>query len=310
MSNYAIVSDATTDLNAFFQKEFNIQIIPAHLVFPGKKEIASFTEWEYCSREEFYDDLKKRPDEYHTSPPNVTEIESFLIKYAEQGKDVLLITISGGISGTYGFASAAIKNVKSKYPDVNILCVDSGRFSSGCGVMVLRAAMNRDEGMSLEENYKYLENNKSGFHQAGWMDDLQFVAKKGRITHAKALIGTLAGIKSIGEFDENGLTTVIGKVRGASKAYRVLLDYIEQTIVNPSEQIIFVAHSNRLAQAEEYRRLIEERFHPKAVYVNDIFPSCGINIGPGLMAAYYYGKPISENLENEKNILKMLSDKG
>ena len=213
------------------------------------------------------------------------------------------MTISSGISGAFGFASVAAQNVGKKYPGVKIRCIDSLRFGPGFGLMVVHAAMLRDEGKTLDEVAEWLENNKNRFRQAGWLDDLSFVAKKGRITHPKAFFGTLAGIKPIGEFDYNGLTTVLGKVKGAKAAYSLLIHYIEQTIEDPSEQIIFIAQTNRLPQAEEYKKLIEERFHPKEIYINDVFPACGVNIGPGLMAAYYIGKPISEDLSVEKGIV-------
>ena len=100
------------------------------------------------------------------------------------------------------------------------------------------------------------------------------------------------------------MTTVIGKAKGAKAAYEVLMKYIEKTIENPEEQTIFIAQTNRMPQAEKYRELIQERFHPKEIFINDVFPSCGINIGPGLMAAYYMGKPISRDLSEEKAIIE------
>ncbi|MBQ6077894.1 MAG: DegV family protein, partial [Clostridia bacterium] len=113
--------------------------------------------------------------------------------------------------------------------------------------------------------------------------------------------------KPIGEFDYNGMTTVLGKAKGAKKAYDMLLGYIEQTIERPEEQIIFIAHTDRLKQAELYKEMIEQKFHPKAVYINGVHPACGINVGPGLMAAYYVGKPISKDLSEERAIIDALS---
>ena len=180
------------------------------------------------------------------------------------------------------------------------------RFGPGFGLMVIWAAKLRAEGKDLDEVTRELEENKNRFHQAGWLDDLSFVARKGRLTNAKAFFGTLAGVKPIGEFDYNGLTTVIGKVKGAKKAYSVLLNYMENTIVNASEQTIFIAQTSRYPQAEKYKEMIMERFHPKEVIINDVFPSCGINIGPGLMAAYYIGTPISKGLTEEKALLERI----
>ena len=73
---------------------------------------------------------------------------------------------------------------------------------------------------------------------------------------------------------------------------------------DPGEQVFFIAQSNRLAQAQQYKQMIEERFHPKGVYIKDVYPFCGINVGPGLMAAYYKGKPISADLSTERALIE------
>ena len=270
----------------------------------------AFVEWEKISKEEFYAALKKDPDGFSTAPPNSREFADAMEEVVRDGTPLLVMTISSGISGAYGFAVTARDSVLEKYPDAEISVVDTLRFGPGFGLMAVYAAMLREEGKTLSEVREYLEVNKNRFHQAGWLDDLTFVAKKGRLTHAKAFFGTLAGVKPIGEFDYNGLTTVIGKAKGTKAAYAALLDYIEKTVEDPEGQIFFIAQTNRMPQAEEYRRLIEERFHPKAVYINDVFPSCGINIGPGLMAAYYVGRPISSDLSEEKEIIENFLSKG
>ena len=307
MSKFAIIADTNCDLKEEFQKEYDVRIVPGHVVLPGKKDILSLPGWTDMTREEFYADLKKRPNEYATAPANVSEFAAAFEEALKAGEDVLAITISGGISGAFGFATQAQKEMQEKYPDRKIFVIDSRRFGPGFGLMTTYASRLRAEGKSIEEVAVYLEENKNRFHQAGWLDDLTFVAKKGRITHPKAFFGTLAGVKPIGEFDKNGLTTVLGKVKGAKAAYEVLLNYISETIENPEEQIIFIAQTNRLPQAEQYKQMIEERFHPKAVYINDVFPSCGVNIGPGLMAAYYYGKPISDDLSIERALIEKFS---
>ncbi|MBR4761682.1 MAG: DegV family protein [Clostridia bacterium] len=303
MKDFVIIADSTCDLSEQFQAEYNVKVLPGHVVLPDKSEISSVVKWEHFTREEFYASLKKSPDSYATSPPNSAEFAAEFRKYASEGLDILCMTISGGMSGTYAFAATGAKTVSEEFPDVKIRCIDSLRFGPGFGLMTMYAADLRKEGKTLDETADWLEANKNRFHQAGWLDDLSFVAKKGRLTHAKAFFGTLAGIKPIGEFDYNGLTTVIGKAKGTKAAYAALLSYIEQTAENIGEQIVFIAQTNRLPQAEEFARLIKEKFNPKAVYINDVHPACGVNIGPGLMAAYYVGKPITEGLSAEREIL-------
>lgn len=310
MKSFVILADATCDLSEEFQREYDIGVIPGHIELPDGTEIPSFLKWEKYSREDFYAALKKNPNGYSTSPANVAEFSAAMEPYAAENVGVLLLTISSGISGAFNFASQAREELLRKYPSAEIRIVDSMRFGPGFGLMAVHASMLRSQGKTLAETAQWLEDNKNRFHQAGWLDDLSFVAKKGRITQPKAFFGTLAGVKPIGEFDYNGLTTVLGKVKGAKTAYSVLLGYMEATIENPEEQIIFIAQTNRLPQAMEYKKMIEEKFHPKAVFVNDVFPSCGINIGPGLMAAYYMGKPISKDLSEERALFDKLTSEG
>ena len=310
MKKFEILAYRTCDLGREFTEKYNIRLLPGHLKFPGGEELPAFVEWEKISKEEFYASLKKDPGGFSTSPPNSREFEDAMEEVVKDGTSLLVMTISSGISGAYGFAVTARDSVLEKYPNAEISVVDTMRFGPGFGLMVVYAAMLREEGKTLSEVAEYLESNKNRFHQAGWLDDLSFVAKKGRLTHAKAFFGTLAGVKPIGEFDYNGLTTVIGKAKGTKAAYAALLDYIEKTVEDPEGQIFFIAQTNRMPQAEEYRRLIEEKFHPKAIFINDVFPSCGINIGPGLMAAYYVGKPISSDLSEEKAIIENFLSKG
>ena len=304
MKKFAILCDATCDLNEQFRSQYDIHVVPGHITLPDKTDLPSPMKWDRYSREEFYAELKKDPNGFKTAPPNTQEFANAMAVLTADGTELLAMTISSGISGAFQFASAAAKQVMQAHPEARIRVVDSLRFGPGFGLMAVHAARLRDQGLSLDEVTEYLEANKNRFHQAGWLDDLSFVAKKGRLTNAKAFFGTLAGIKPIGEFDYNGLTTVIGKVKGAKAAYAVLMEYIAQTIENPEEQTIFIAQTNRLAQAEVYKQMIEERFHPKEIFINDVFPACGINIGPGLMAAYYLGKPISEDLSQERAIIE------
>ncbi|MBR7033773.1 MAG: DegV family protein [Clostridia bacterium] len=310
MKKFEILADMTCDLGREFTEKYDLRLLPGHLKFPGDVEMTAFVEWKDIAKEEFYASLKKDPDGFSTAPPNSREFADAMEEVVKNGTPLLVMTISSGISGAYGFAVTARDSVLEKYPNAEISVVDTMRFGPGFGLMVVYAAMLREEGKTLSEVTEYLENNKNRFHQAGWLDDLSFVAKKGRLTHAKAFFGTLAGVKPIGEFDYNGLTTVIGKAKGTKAAYAALLDYIEKTVENPEDQIFFIAQTNRMPQAEEYRRLIDEKFHPKAIFINDVFPSCGINIGPGLMAAYYIGKPISQDLSEERAILESFMGKG
>lgn len=310
MSYFAIMADATCDLGKDMRTAYDICVVPGHLRMPDKSERRAYPDWEHISKEVFFKSLKSDPNGFTTSPANVAEFEQAFEPYAAKGIPLLAMSISSGISGAYGFMQTARKQVLERHPDAKIACVDSLRFGPGFGLMAMFASKLRAAGKSFEETVEFLEKNRSCFRQAGWLDDLNFVAAKGRINHAQAFFGTLAGIKPIGEFDKNGLTTVLTKVKGAKAAYATMLSYIEATIREPQEQTILIAQTDRYRQAEEYKAMIEERFHPKEVIICDVHPLCAVNIGPGLMSAYYFGTPISEGLTVERTIMDNIVNGG
>ncbi len=306
MKKFVIIADGTCDLNEEMLKEFDIKVVLGHITLPDKSEISQFLSWKDIGREDFYNKLKKNPNGYTTAPPNPDMFATAFKGYAAEGYDMLVITMSSGLSATYGFAVKGREQALEEYPDTDIRVIDSLRFGPGFGLIAVKAAQLKNEGKSMQEIADWIEANKCRYHQAGWLDDLSFVAKKGRMNSAKAFMGTLVGIKPIGEFDYNGMTTVIGKAKGAKKAYAVLLKYVAATIEDAENQTVFIAQTNRLAQAQKYKELLEETIKPKEVRIVDVFPGSGINVGPGLMAAYYMGKPISEELKEEKELINNL----
>jgi DegV family protein with EDD domain len=309
---FIILPDVTCDLNSEIRKEFDIEIICGYVKYPNGKEEKSPLNWDECSyiseptAEAFYSELKKNPNGFTTAPANVYEYFNTFEKYIQQGYGVLSMSVSSTMSGTYNFSSRARDMILEKYPEAQIVCFDSLRFGPGFGLMAIWASLLRKEGKTLDETVQFLEDNKKRFHQMGWLDDLSFVAKKGRISQPKAFFGTLIGVKPLGEFNPSGVTTVIGKAKGEKSAYRAIIEYIDQTIENPTEQIIIIANSGRKPQAEILKNMIEEKFSPKAIYINDVYPACGMNVGPGLMAAYYVGTPISDDLEREKELISKI----
>jgi len=310
MKDFVILSDTTCDLGSDVRKDFNIELINAHYMNKDGKDMVSFCDWKNSDEaNDFYKALKSNPNAFSTSAPSVLEMTDYLLDIVDKGKDVLIFAISSVMSGTYNLYNQAKANVIEKYPDAKIYVIDTLRFGGGIGLMEVNASILRESGKSIEEVYEIINNSKDCYHQMGWLDDLSFVAKKGRITQSKAFFGTLIGIKPLGECNQNGLTTVLGKAKGEKQAYQVMIEYIKETIVNPSEQIILISHSQRGTQALEYKHLIEEKFNPKKVYITECGPSTGINIGPGLLSAYYVGAKLSDELVKEKEIMENILTK-
>lgn len=310
MKEFKIVSDTTCDLSKEVLNDFNIEMIRAHFMDKDGIDKLSFTDWSECdyyaSSSDFYKALKASPSSFASSAPNVEEIKNYFLNLIDQGYDILAIAMSGAMSATYNNYLGAKKEVLEIHPEAKIEVIDSLRFGAGLGMMLVWASIKRSEGKTIEEVVEFLNENRDCFHQMGWLDDLSFVAKKGRITHAKAFFGTLIGIKPLGDFDQNGMTTVLGKAKGEKAAYDAIIEYMKQTVVDPENQVMFVSHSNREKNALVLKDLIAKEFKPKKLYFIETGPSCGINVGPGLNAAYYFGKKASKDLVSEKELMEKI----
>ena len=103
----------------------------------------------------------------------------------------------------------------------------------------------------------------------------------------------------MGEFDYNGLTTVIGKAKGYQQSIDASANFMKKFIFNPEEQIVFIGVADRMKQALEFKERIEKEVQPKSVIIMDVFPSDNINIGPGLMTGFFFGTKFSKGLDKE-----------
>lgn len=301
MSKYIILADVTCDLSAEIRKEFGVEdYIAGHVHFSDDRDIKTTLDWDNISREDFYKALSNKKIEVSTAPASPEEYYLTFKNYAEQGYDILSMSISSKISSTFNVVEASAARVKKEYPDCKIYCFDSYRMSGAFGLLVMYAHTLKNEGKSMDEVVEWLENNKHKVHQMGPIDDLIFVARRGRITMGKAIMGSFAGVKPMGDCTREGYVSVLTKVKGMNKALDLTTRYVERTATDIKNQCVLISHSNREEYAEKLRMLIEEKLQPKQVYVSDVFSGCGTNIGPGMVGVYFLGEEISEDLVSEK----------
>ena len=213
------------------------------------------------------------------------------------------MSLSSKISGTFNFAETAVKRIRENYPEAEIYALDTLRMSSAFGLLVMYAHLLKKEGKSFEEVIAWLEANKGRVHQMGPIDDLIFVARRGRITMGKAIMGSIAGVKPMGDCNADGYVTVLTKAKGISKAFDITVKYIRETATDIENQTVIVAHSDREVYAEKLAEMISSELKPAKVYLTDVFCGSGTNAGPGMVGVYYLGNEISEGLEAEKEAM-------
>ncbi len=304
MQDYIVLSDSNCELSKSLRDRFGMtDYLCAHFVTPDHVDHLADMDWKiYPNRKDFYRQLADKKLEFSTSPASPEECKAKFRPYLEKGIDIIFIAISSALSGTYSFLLAAKKDLEIEFPDRRIAIIDSLRYSVAVGMLVAKACEMRHEGVSFEQNVAWIEANKRRIHEMGPMDDLFFLSRKGRVAKSAALMGTLVGVKPLGDFNAEGMTSVLAKVMGINKAIETTVEYVKRTIVNPEEQIVWIAHTDREKNALMLQKRLTEVVHPKETIVIECNPSTAINVGPGLAACYYYGNEILAGNEAEKAV--------
>lgn len=310
MNEFVIISDSSCDLKKDLRERFGIaDYIKGYIHKSDGTSIKANLDWSDEESNAFFKELSKKDDKYKTAAPSIGEVTDVIEAQLKTGKDALCITISSGLSGMYGVVVNAARDLKEKYPDRKVLVVDSKRYSTAQAILCILASKYRAEGMSIEETAELLEINKNRVHQTGWMDDLFYCKKMGRVSNAAAVMGTLVGIKPMADFNHKGVSHVLGKTRGCKNAYKLIIDYMKATGEDLENQTIFITHSLREEYALEVKNRIQAQIHPKEIIITTVGQGCAPNIGPGLVAAFYLGKKISEDLKTETALFNELAQK-
>ncbi len=310
MSYFAIISDAACDLTREQQKRFGMDAwIGAAVVYPDGRSVEVDPDWKNITPEEYYGSMVDKKQMYKSSAVGPEVIKEVFRQQLEKGNDVLYLSLSSGMSSLFNHATLAAKELKAEYPARKVVVMDSKRYSTAIALPCIYAAELRNQGKTLDETEAWLNENLDRIHQSGWMDDLFFLARAGRLSKGTAIMGTMIGVKPMADFNmDTGMFQVIGKARGVNRAMDAVVKYVAATIEKPEEQIVFVAHSYRKDYAEKLAARIREEIKPKELILNSVGQNCGANIGPGLVAVFYFGKPLSKDLTEEaatlQNILK------
>ncbi|MBQ9783643.1 MAG: DegV family protein [Clostridia bacterium] len=310
MKEYVILADITCDLCQEIRQEIGMEdYITGHIHFEDGRDFSTTLDWEPISREAFYKALSDKKCKITTAPPNIEEYCAAFEKYIQKGMAIISMTLSSKISSTYSCSCVAADRIREKYPEAEITCVDSYRMSGAFGLLVVYAHLLKQEGKSYEEVVAWLEENKYRVHQMGPIDDLIFVARRGRLTMGKAIMGSFAGVKPMGDCNSDGYTTVLTKVKGMSRALDTTVQYVKETATGIENQVILVAHSDREMYANTLKEKLERELSPKRVLLTDVFCGCGANIGPGMVGVYYLGDKVTEDMAVEKAVMNRITGK-
>ena len=232
-------------------------------------------------------------EEAKTSQVSLGEYVAHFRKYLSEGKDILHLTLSTGISGTYNAAKLAAEQMKDEFPDRRVIVIDSLGASSGYGLLMEYVADKRDEGLTLDELAVWTEEHKLNIVHWFFSTDLTFYIRGGRVSRTAGFIGQVLSICPLLNVDYLGRLIPREKIRTKKKVMqRQLQKMIEQAEGGLDYNgKCFISESDPEA-GEEFRKMVENTF-PNLKGKVQLFPigaTIGAHTGPGTVALFFYGK--------------------
>lgn len=295
MGKFILTCCSTADMSRDYFIQRQIPYVCFHYTMDGVTYSDDLGE--SISFEEFYDRIAKGAMPI-TSQVNVDEYCRFFEQFLKEGKDVLHLTLSSGISGTYNSACVAREEMQLKYPDRTIEVVDSLGASSGYGLLVDAVADLRDKGVSLEEAKKWAEENRLFVHHWFFSTDLTSFKRGGRISATSAMLGTVLNICPLMNINESGRLVPVQKIRTKKKAIQEIVRMME---LHASGGLYyngkcFISNSACESDAREVAAQIEQRFLKLSgpVVINSVGTVIGSHTGPGTVALFFFGDKRSE----------------
>lgn len=279
-----ILADSACDLPKDFYSEHNVTLFPLKVQVNGQE----YEDVKTIDSKTVYDAIRGG-DVPKTSQVPPLLFEEVFTKMAENNEDGIYIAFSSELSGTYQTSVMILDQVKEKYPNFNLTIVDTKCASLGFGLVVKEAARLAAENVSKEEILKDVLFRSQHMEQLFTVEDLDYLAKGGRVSKASAFLGGLLNIKPILNV-EDGKLVPIEKIRGKKKVYRRLVELMKERGEDFSDQVIGISHADTADTLEEVKALIEEELHPRETYVTNIGSAVGAHTGPGAIAIFFLNK--------------------
>lgn len=286
---FIIICDSSCNLTEDLLEKYDIKIIP-YIINVDGKDVPCYEKG--ISLEKKVKELSekmKNGAKILTSLVNGERFQEAAEPYLKEGKDVLFISLSSGISGTFVSANNACKKLMKKYPERKCYAVDSLAASLGEGLLAIEAANLRDQGKSVDEVKAAIDASKKDVRQIFTVDDLKNLLAGGRISRLTATVGTLLQIKPLLKGNEEGKIVSYGKVKGMKKALRSLAEEFAATVKNPKDQVVAIAHFCAEENAKWLAETIKAMTGVKDVIISYYDMCTGVHVGIGTVALFYKG---------------------
>ncbi len=288
--SYILSCCSTVDLSKEHLERLGIHYICFHYTLDGKEYADDLGQ--SVPFEEFYNRLKNGADS-KTSMVSVGEYEEYFKSLLDTGKDVIHISLSSGISGSYRSAVTAADMLKDHYPDQKLYVIDSLAASSGYGLLMDTAAKKRDEGFTIDELRDWVEENKLRMHHWFFSTDLTFFVKGGRVSKISGMIGGVFEICPLLNVNNEGKLIPRAKIRTKKRVIPEIVKRMAEYADNGADYSgkVYMCNSACSDDAQAVADLVKSQFKKidGDVLINSIGTVIGSHTGPGTVALFFWG---------------------
>lgn len=285
---YKIVTDSCANLTDKQINDYGVEIISLNYYIKGK-EYNSYIDGVPTEYDETYRLLREK-EQITTSLVTNEQCTNVVRPILESGEDVLVLSFSSGLSGTYQNIYNTLEDLKEEFPDRKMMVVDTLAASMGQGLLVHYAVKLKEQGKSMEEVAKWVEDNRLSLCHIFTLSDLFFLKRGGRLSGAGAIVGSILNIKPMLHVADDGKLYVTGKQRGRKASMEALLDSIGEKAIDIENQTVFIVHGDCENDAKYLEDEIKKRYGVKEVVYNYIDPVIAAHAGPETLAIFFIGK--------------------
>ncbi len=284
-NDYVIFTDSCCDVRPEILERWGVPYANMTFTFEGEEKEYIDTD---ITNKVFYDRMRHGAHA-KTAAINTASFVRAFTPILEEGKDILYIAFSSGLSTTINSAHMAAEELKESYPDCKIRIVDTLAASAGGGLMVYMAVNKKKEGATMEENAAYLESLVPQHCIWFIVDDLEYLKRGGRVSPLVAFAGGILGIKPVLQMDSEGHLIKVSTARGRKKAIEALADKYAELSYEEKNTPIFISHADCEEDAKLLVDMLEQRHGAKVTLLTEIGPVIGSHCGPGTIALFFIG---------------------
>lgn len=284
MRDYVIFTDSACDIKPELLAEWGVPYRSLTFRFDGEEKEYSNDD---MSVKEFYDKMRAGGVAKTAAVTPEAFAEMFEEEALKQGKDVLYIGFSSGLSTTYNSGRIAALELKEKYPEAKIIVVDTLAASAGEGLMLYLTVQEKKKGATIEEAEAFVRDLIGRMGIWFTVDDLVYLKRGGRVSPTAAFVGNLLGIKPVLYMDNEGHLIPVSKVRGRRTSIVAMVDKYTEKAVDKENGTVFISHGDCLADAQQLADILKERHGVEVKIITDVGPVIGAHSGPGTIALFF-----------------------